>query len=305
MPEHYRCLKDDCPHREKLDFNCNYPSVEDGLPVQCVDKWAEDKFSYFDRYLGATKKARQKYSVNGNAVYLDLFSGPGKCRIRGEKREIPGGALRAATLEEAPFNTTILNDLSEMNCKAISQRIGDAEIHNEDANRMVDPLVDRLLDARYDKLHFAFLDPFSPGHLKFSTIKSLSGLKRLDVMINFPIGPIRRNYKKWLKRGGSILDEFLGTDEWRGIVASTSEAVFCNTMVEIYYRQLIAVGFPEEGLGIIDEQGKDYLGRSIATIKNSRNVILYYLILASKHRLAASIWRSIVKTEPGGQRSLL
>jgi three-Cys-motif partner protein len=304
MSKPFTCIDNDCPNKDKDDHNCAYPSEEDGEVVQCVDRWAEDKFFYFDRYLEATRKARAKYSQYGNAVYIDLFAGPGKCRIKILKKEIPGGALRASSLGEAPFSRIILNDLSRNNCEALSQRIERAEIHNGDANIIIEAVVSDLLVAKYDKYHFAFLDPFATENLKFDTIRQLSKMKRIDIMINFPIGPIRRNYKKWLRRGGEILDEFLGTDEWRQIVAKSHEATFCNTLVDIYYRQLISVGFPEKGLGVIDEQGNDYLGASIARVKNSRNVVLYYLILASKHNLAANIWKSILKTPPSGQRGL-
>ena len=60
MPEPFACVDDDCPNRGKRDYNCAYPSEEDGYIVQCVDRWAEDKFFYFDRYLEATTKARVK-----------------------------------------------------------------------------------------------------------------------------------------------------------------------------------------------------------------------------------------------------
>lgn len=302
MSKPFTCIDNDCSNKNNTDYNCAYSSEEDGKVVQCVDRWAEDKFFYFDRYLDATRKARTKYSQYANAVYVDLFAGPGKCRIKILKKEIPGGALRAASLREASFSRLILNDLSRNNCAALSERIAEAEIYNGDANIIVEAVVNDLLAAKYDKYHFVFLDPFATENLKFATIEQLSKLKRIDIMINFPIGPIRRNYKKWLSGGGAILDEFLGTDEWRQVVAKSPEATFCNTLVDIYYRQLVSAGFPEKGLGVIDELGNDYMGTSIARVRNSRNVVLYYLILASKHGLAASIWKSILKTPPSGQR---
>ncbi|MEK6531591.1 MAG: three-Cys-motif partner protein TcmP [Deltaproteobacteria bacterium] len=302
MSKSFTCIDNNCPSKDNDDYNCAHASGGDGGVVQCVDKWANDKFSYFDRYLGATRKARAKYVKNGNAVYIDLFSGPGQCRIKNIQEEIPGGALRASKLQEAPFNRIILNDLSANNVKAIKQRIKNAEVQNGDANTVVDAIVKDLLSAQYDKLHFVFLDPFSPANLKFQTIKSLASLKRVDIMINFPIGPIRRNYKTWLKKDGTILDEFLGTADWRQAVQGVSESAFCNNMIDIYYSQLKKIGFPEEGLGIIDEKGNSYLGANIAAVRNSKNVLLYYLILASKHKLAANIWQSILKTDPSGQK---
>jgi len=39
-------------------------------------------------------------------------------------------------------------------------------------------------------------------------------------------------------------------------------------------------------------------------IRNSRNVIMYHLVFATKEPLGNDIWSSIVKTDAHGQRSL-
>ncbi len=114
----YEC-QDDCPLKDR-DGNCYYRS-DDGEVVQCVDDWAEEKYYYLERYLIASREARNKFSVNGNAVYADLFAGPGKCRLKRRKIEIDGGALRARTLEEAHFNRFLVNDISPDNYKALKK----------------------------------------------------------------------------------------------------------------------------------------------------------------------------------------
>ena len=85
------CSKEDCKDK---DGNCSIPGA-DGLPVQRVGPWVEDKFFFLERYLTASREARRKFSDNGNAVFIDLFSGPGRCIIRGEMREIDSGGMRA------------------------------------------------------------------------------------------------------------------------------------------------------------------------------------------------------------------
>lgn len=84
----YEC-QDDCPLKDR-DGNC-YHRGDDGEVVQCVDDWAEEKYYYLERYLIASREARNKFSVNGNAVYADLFAGPGICRLKRRKVEIAGG----------------------------------------------------------------------------------------------------------------------------------------------------------------------------------------------------------------------
>ncbi len=272
--------------------------------MQCVDEWAEEEYYYLERYLIASRAARNKYSVNGNAVYVDLFAGPGKCRLKRRKIEIPGGALRARTLEEAPFSRFIVNDISADNCNALKKRLSGAEVHNEDAKIAIEPITDDLLKANH-KYHFVFLDPFAPSDLPFSILRRLSGLQRLDIVLHFPIGPIRRNYKQWLKTGHAVLDDFLGTDVWRKEVKNKPQSHADNIIVSLYLEQLKALGFPTEGLGIIDDAGKNYLSTAVAEIRNSKSVVLYYLILASKHPLGAKIWQSTLKYNAAGQTRLL
>jgi three-Cys-motif partner protein len=297
----YEC-QDDCPLKGP-DGNC-YHRGGDGEVVQCVDGWAEEKYYYLERYLIASRAARNKYSVNGNAVYVDLFAGPGKCRLKRQKHEIAGGALRARTLQEAPFNRFIVNDISPDNYSALKKRLPGAEVHNEDAKIVVEKIIDDLLKANY-KYHFVFLDPFAPSVLPFSILRRLSELQRLDIMLHFPIGPIRRNFKQWLKTEHAVLDDFLGTDAWRQEVKDKPQSHADNIIVSLYLEQLKVLGFPIEGLGLIDGMGKSYLSTTVAEIRNSKSVVLYYLILASKHPLGAKIWQSTLKYDAAGQTRLL
>lgn len=297
----YEC-QDDCPLKDR-DSNCYYRG-DDGEVVQCVDDWAEEKYYYLERYLIASREARNKFSVNGNAVYADLFAGPGICRIKRRKIEIAGGALRARTLQEAPFNRFILNDISSDNYRALKKRLPGAEAYNEDAKIVVGKIIDDLLKANY-KYHFVFLDPFAPSVLPFSILRRLAELQRLDVMLHFPIGPIRRNFKQWLKTKHAVLDDFLGTNKWRQEIKGKPQSYADNIIVSLYLEQLNSLGFPIEGLGIIDDKGKSYLSTTVAEIKNSKSVVLYYLILASKHPLGAKIWQSTLKYDAVGQTRLL
>lgn len=43
---------------------------------------------------------------------------------------------------------------------------------------------------------------------------------------------------------------------------------------------------------------------SALPIKNSKDVSLYVLILAAKHKLTQNIWNSVIKIGPNGQREL-
>ncbi len=53
--------------------NCSIPGA-DGLPVQCVGAWVEDKYFFLEQYLNASCEARRKFADKGNAVFIDLFN---------------------------------------------------------------------------------------------------------------------------------------------------------------------------------------------------------------------------------------
>ena len=78
------CKKQRCKDE---DGNCPIRG-SDGLPVQCVGPWAEDKYFFLEKYLNASSEARRKFADKNNAVFIDLFAGPGKCIIKNEKEKL-------------------------------------------------------------------------------------------------------------------------------------------------------------------------------------------------------------------------
>src|SRR3989338_2477728 len=134
------CRKDSCKDK---DGNCLIHG-SDGLPVQCVGRWVEDKFFFLERYLNASCEARRKFADEGNAILIDLFSGPGKCIVRDEKREIYSGGIRALNRNEAPFNECFCFDIRELNVDALKKRTSvkpNCHVEYGDSNILVDKLV--------------------------------------------------------------------------------------------------------------------------------------------------------------------
>lgn len=299
------CKRDPC---KDADGNCLIPGT-DSLPVQCVGPWVEDKYFFLERYLNASCEARRMFADKGNAVYIDLFAGPGKCIIRGpisQQREIESGVMRVLHREEAPFNAYYLFDLSMINTDALSKRTsGVSNIHIEhgDSNVLTDGLVTILQQTPW-RYHFAYIDPFGPDNLKFQTLKKLASLDRIDMLIHFPIGAIKRNIKTWIAQRNTILDEFLGTNDWRTKLSNNPPTKTFSILLDVFKGQLEAIGFPEEGLRLAPSDRNIYPGLPTVPVRNTKDVELYVLILASKHKLAQKIWNSAIKVSPEGQRSL-
>jgi three-Cys-motif partner protein len=284
------CKSDNC---KDGDGNCPILGT-DSLPVQCVGPWAEDKYFYLERYLNASCEARRKFSDFGNAVYLDLFAGPGKCVIRDEGKEIDGGILRVLNREEAKFNEIFVFDINENNISALKKRVDsktNCNFLHGDSNALISNLVDKLLSHKYKRYHFIYIDPFGPEGLKFKTLVELTKLDRVDVLVHFPIMGIKRNWKLWIKKKVTILDDFLGTREWRDKIISLPETRIFDLLINIYKSELSKIGC------------KFVFDLRAVTIKNSKNAPLYDLILISKSSLAQQIWNDVINKSPNGQKS--
>jgi len=295
------CRKENCKNEEG---NCPVLG-KDGLPVQCVGRWVEDKYFFLEAYLNASREARRKFTDRNNAVFIDLFAGTGRCVIRNEKREITSGGVRALQRDEAPFNELFYFDISRTNAEALEKRLNNKRSYHVicgDSNTLVENLIKNLSREPY-RYHFAFIDPFGPDGLKFNTIKTLAKLKRMDLLIHFPIGAIKRNLKNWQRKTNTILDDFLGTDIWRNQIENLPSGDIFKVLIDIFRNQLKSIGYPEKGLKMVSS-GKDiYPGVPVVSIKNTKGVDLYVLILASKHPLAQKIWTSIIKISPDGQKT--
>ena len=285
--------------------NCPIPG-SDSLPVQCVGPWSADKYYFLERYLNATCEARRKFSDRGNAVFIDLFSGPGLCIIKNQQKEIAGGGLRAALREKAAFNELYYFDIINDNVTALNKRLSsipNCSVQCGDANILVKALVSKLIMKPY-RYHFAFIDPFGPDGLCFETIKELAKLKRMDLLIHFPIGAIKRNIPNWIKNKNTILDRFMGTDTWRDKLIGKSDSAIYTTLIDTYMEQLKAIGYPEDGLRLASSSSSIFSGLPVVSVKNTKEVDLYVLILAAKNKLAQKIWTSVIKRSPDGQKSL-
>lgn len=283
------CKSDNCKDSNE---NCQVLG-SDGFPVQCVGVWVKDKYYYLGRYLNASREVRKKFSNRSNAVFIDLFTGPGKCVIKDENREIDGGALRVLNREEAQFNESFLFDIGADNVAALDKRIDkkfNCHIKCGDSNILVKELMSELL-KKYYRYHFVFIDPFNPSNLKFSTLTELARLDRIDMLIHFPIMAIRRNWKSWVKKKNTILDDFLGTKEWRDKITSLSEDRIFDLLINIYKDELSKIGC------------KFVFDLRPVVIKNTKNAPLYDLILASKEPLAQKIWNTVINRSPNGQKS--
>ena len=93
---------------------------EDGLFTPVVGAWSATKHRklgyYCALFAGSMKKKWQC------RIYLDLFAGAGKSRIRGKNDVIPGSPLLALSIKD-PFDQYIFCEKDERSLKALEERV--------------------------------------------------------------------------------------------------------------------------------------------------------------------------------------
>lgn len=274
----------------KPNGNCTEPASDDGLPVQCVGFWAARKHDYLARYIGATWAARSKFlppAGKGGAAYVDLFAGPGRARIRAGGEIVDGSPLIALAHDRAPFTKAVLCDSDDENVATLTKRTaahaGRVSILAGDCNALIAKVV-ALVPPH--GLNLAFVDPFGPKPLVWQTVAALASISRMDLVIHFPTGSIKRN----LKHQGfeDTLTAFLGTDAWK---APGFQPRDVGRLVDCLHDQLVGLGYDRDRVRTLP-------------VLNSSNTILYHLVFASKAPLGTKIWRSVASVDVSGQRSL-
>src|SRR5258708_5756938 len=87
----------------------------DGLPIDEVGRWAEEKHARLRAYIEISRGARRMFREGPSriATYIDLFCGSGRARVRGTFRIIDGSPLvayRAGVSSGHPFTEIHLAD---------------------------------------------------------------------------------------------------------------------------------------------------------------------------------------------------
>jgi three-Cys-motif partner protein len=276
----------------KPNGNCSVSAPDDGLPVQCLGPWSRDKHDYVRRYLTASGEARRRYLPPrgpGGAAFIDLFAGPGRGRLS-TTGEMEDGSPLIALRQPVPFTKLILCEMDTENLEALKQRTAAARVSTVlvpgDCNATIDQVAAET--PKYG-LNVGLVDPYNLEVLSFSTIGRLAAFQRMDLIVFFPIGEIRRNIERNRATYIEYLDRALGTNEWQPVVKTKRDV---TKLIGIFRRQL------ETRFGYTAGQVRT------AAIRNEKNVALYHLIFASKHSRGDAIWDSVTRRAPGGQRKL-
>ena len=186
-----------------------YEIDEDGLLPAIVGPWVRDKHARLQKYVGISRSVRRKFVDKAGATYIDLFSGPGRERIRDTTDIVPGSPLVAwnVSLGGSPFTEVHVCDADSgiPNAAAARLRNAGASVAPEvgAATHVIDRVVSKLNPSG---LHFAFLDPYNLELLPFALIRKLAALERMDILMHVSAYDLQVNLRTYMDRSDSPLD---------------------------------------------------------------------------------------------------
>jgi len=262
---------------------------DDGLITPEVRAWSNQKYKLIKLYARTfSSSMRKKWD---SLVYIDLFAGAGRSRIKNTHRNVLSSPM--IVMENCPeFDKYIFCEADKEKCYALQQRAkkmrptADVEVINDDANISVDRIIAAVpMGSKHNTvLSFCFIDPYNLDNFDFKTIEKLADLL-IDFMILIPSGmDASRNQRYYFKEKNGKLDKFLGSDSWKERWSELKKRImpvpFEEFVVEEFNRSMINLGYKDPGI------------RNCCPIRSdSRNLLLYRLCVYSRHALGQRFWK--------------
>jgi len=140
-----------------------------------------------------------------------------------------------------------------------------------DCNTVIDKVLKALPS---NHLTLAFIDP-TGLQIQFSTIKRLVHNRKVDLLMTIQFGMgIRMNVPLYAKSEGAALSGFLGNTGWReDVKAGGSPSQIARRILNRYMQQLRDLNY------------RTVQDREIDIRSDQSNLLLYFMILASRHPL--------------------
>lgn len=264
-------------------------AASDGLLALDVAGHAKDKEFRLGNIADIFAKAMHKKWPE-KLYYVDPFCGPGKCVLRNSGEELLGSPLIAS---EAPFTYYFFADENDYCIEALKDRLSRKNMTGKlpryfigKADQTIDEIL-KVLPPKHESLGLAFLDPWG-WDFSFKSLHKLTEGRRLDILINFNIGYMKRN---WWEESGTM-DSFLNleTDHREFFKSATRGIPDTRTLLDHYEQQLREIGYHH----IADNR----------PVTNSNNTPLYHMIFGSKHELGKRLRDEVSRKTVTGQMEL-
>ncbi|MGA3287086.1 MAG: three-Cys-motif partner protein TcmP [Bacteroidota bacterium] len=266
-------------------------SSDDGLIIPEVGSWAERKYKLVHLYCDLFLKGI-RHSWN-QLVYIDLFAGSGKAKVRNTDKILAGSPLLALGLANK-FDQYIFCEENEGLLQALQTRV-ESEYPQVNAHYILGDCNKKITDvlkliptpSRNNKvLTFCFVDPFSLN-IEFDTIRTLCAQRYVDFLILLALSMDGvRNESIYIENNNQRIDKFLGLSEWRG--RWKNEQIkgksFRKFLANEYAQQMVTLNYKEESI------------KQMLEIKSDeKNLSLYHLAFFSRHSLGYRYWKEVKK----------
>ena len=278
-------------HQSAAPDDISQPLIDDGLETPEVGSWSEEKYHLLHGYARIFATAMKKKW--DHRVYIDLFAGSGRSKLKGSGRIVLASPLLALEIPDR-FDRYIFCEQQPKRMSALRERVkrdyGGADVRfvEGDANQLVDQiLIEVPAHSKTSKvLAFCFADPYRLKNLKFTTIEHLA--KRfMDFLILIPTEmDANRNVSWYTQPNNRTLDEFVGTTEWREHwhSAKARGEPFWGFLERFYELRMASLEYGEHS------------AKEARLIRSDRkNLPLYRLTFFSRHPLGRRFWKDIKK----------
>jgi three-Cys-motif partner protein len=262
---------------------------EDKLWVENVGPWAKEKIKILTDYVQISSGTRKKYTHCG---FLDVFSGPGRSKIRDTTELIDGSPIAAykQAQKSQPFSSIYISDADQDLLNSATSRLRDlgAPVNSVKgpASSSLPTIVHSLSPSG---LHLAFLDPHNLGTLSFDLFECLAKLQRIDVIVHVSLGDLQRNVDRYTSEDHAQFDRF--APGWREHVRTDVNQVSLRAAILEYWTdKVVALGLPR--------------AKHCELIRGTNNQRLYWLMFLAKHELPHAFWKKITSLAKSPQLDL-
>jgi three-Cys-motif partner protein len=264
---------------------------DDGLYMPLVGDWGLRKYELLQVYAQLfSSSMANKWDCR---VYIDLFSGPGRARLKHSMRIIPTPPSLALAVSP-PFNRYVFCDIDAKCVSALSDRLARDFPHAKaivvpgDCNNNIPKILAAVPRASkdYTVLSFCFVDPFAIQNLTFRSIEQLSEIY-VDFLVLIPAYlDARRNISTYLDPSNKTVENFLGIPGWRDRWAESKAPGFNfgSFIADQFGIQMGAMAYSYHGL--VD---------TVLVRSQKRNLPLYRLAFFSRHDLGHKFWKAAMK----------
>jgi len=258
---------------------------DDGLLTAPIGVWSKEKYNLVSYY--ASLFATSMMGKWDCRVYIDLFSGSGRGRIKHTSEIVLTSPLRAIEIPDQ-FDKYLFCDKDSECIKILKNRI-DRDFPNVNAYYICGDSNNRVTEIfnlipkpshSFTVLTFCFVDPFALSNLKFKTIKALSRLY-IDFLILIPsYMDAHRNLSRYLNPSSTNVENFIGLPGWRTLWHSVRPGTkFGGFIADQFGNQMKSLGYTYSGL------------QDTVLVRDPRkNIPLYRLAFFCRNPLGVKFW---------------